>query len=204
MNTSALDVHSPHYDIRSDEHLIFRDYLLKDERLLWVGRPGGGLRPARFSLFHAIWVVWLVVFGTLETIDNLAKGRDLLSLELAFVGLVLLWWLACVVVAPLRDAAMRARQVYAVSSRRVFIARPGCMATVWLEDLHGLALERDGTVVIAAREIEPRNWWEARFDPFDQMPATLNDRLLYLRDAKRVFHLISAARSREAHVALAA
>ncbi len=204
MNTSALDVHSPPTDIRSDDHLIFRDHLLKNERLLWVGRPGGGLRPAGLSFYHALFVVWLLAFGTAETIENLSKGRDLMNFELSIVGLGLLWWLGCVVVAPLRDAAMRARQVYAVSSRRVFIARPGRMATVWLEDLHGLALERDGTVVIAAREIEPRNWWAAHFDSFDLMPAALNDRLLYLRDAARVFHLISAARSGEAHVALAA
>jgi hypothetical protein len=197
VNTSAPD-NDP------ADRLVFQDHLLKDERLLWVGRPGQGLHPPALSLAAVILPLGCVVFAAAASFENLSKGHHPVSGEVVVAGAAMLWWFANVFVAPFRDAAERAGQIYAVTSRRIFISRPGKMAAVWIEDMHGLSLERDRTVVIATRQIEPRGWWARQFDQFDLVPATHNERLLYLRDAARVFKLISAVRSGQAPVALAA
>lgn len=197
MNTSTPD-NDP------ADRLVFQDHLLKDERLLWVGRPGQGLHLPAFSPADAIFPLGCVVFAAAASFENLSKGHHPVSLEVVVAVAVMLWWFASVFTAPFRDAAERARQIYAVTSRRVFISRPGKMAAVWIDDMHGLSLMQDRTVVIATREIEPRGWWARQFDPFDLVPATHNERLLHLRDAARVFKLIGAARSGQTPVALAA
>lgn len=183
---------SAHPDNDPVDRLAFEEHLLKGERLLWVGRPGQGLRLGHEPIRTVIVMLGVTALCVGIVWDNLFRTPDHVRIDTFTIAapFVVFWtWIGQFVF----DAWQRSRLRYAVTSRRVLFLAPGTFAAVWANDLYGLELQGGQTIWLRKFPIDPS---ERSFMPafaFDFLPGYVHNRLMYLRDARRVFELISQA-----------
>jgi len=161
--------------------------LLDDERILWSGRPAGGIRfTARDSL---MWGGFAIFWETVVIRSNAPGFFRLWGVPFVLAGLYLIFGRFFV------DAWLRGKTRYAVTNRRILIVRSGTfgkMTSLSLERLPDMQLNEraDGSGTIRFGAPGPywaNGWaiWTPALDPVPQFVAIDN--------AQRVFDQIQRA-----------
>ena len=171
---------------------ILAGRLLPGERVIWTGRPGQGLLFTSRDIFLVPFsLVWcgFAIFWTIGATDADAPG--FLDLWGAMFVLIGLYFVAGRFVA---DAWMRNGLHYAVTDKRILIARPapfGRFTAVSLAALPDIDLQERASGKGTIRFGQPALLWGGRqnmglWSPaFDAAPQ-----FLMIENARRVFDLI--------------
>jgi hypothetical protein len=167
---------------------LFTSRLLRGERILWSGRPGQGLLLTEADIyaipFSLLWC-GLVIFWTIGATRAAGFGPLLVSAFFLCLGLYMLVGRFVV------DAWIRRDLRYAVTNRRLLIARPAPFSkftALNLEQLPEVDLKerKNGRGTIRFGQRAPA-WgpYQAISPAFDPNPQ-----FLAIDDARRVFDLI--------------
>jgi hypothetical protein len=177
----------------SQAQALFRPYLLTGERILWSGRPRQGIafRSADLLLipFSLLWAG----FATFWNVEVWATGApisfSLWGLPFLALGLYI------VVGRFLHDAALRRRQYYAVTDRRVLFLRAGAWSrfrSLEIGYLPGLDLEERGdgrgTISFEAARTWPFLWGHHGWGLW--VPALGSARFYAIEEPRRVYEII--------------
>jgi len=178
---------------------IVRDRLLAGEKLLWSGQPSQGLlltaRDGLLIPFSLMWGGFAVFWESSVWRANAPLGFRLWGVPFVLVGLYFVLGRFAL------DAWLRGRTWYAVTDRRILIARPGFLGRL-------VALDRDRLPEMSLEErpdgrgtirfgTEVPIWGRGGFGGWtpslDPVP-----RFLAIEDARAVFDRIQAAVPRRA------
>lgn len=167
----------------------FQQFLLPGERLLWTGRPTGGLnlRPADWFLipFSFVWIAFVIFWNVAVWAGGGPMFFRLFGLLFLAVGVYFLFG------RFLLDARSRARTRYAVTERRILTSKEDGSNLRFLDirNLPSLELseQRDGSGTIRFGGVAAlQNVITAMWQPWlDATPAFVR-----IPDVKRVFSLI--------------
>jgi hypothetical protein len=193
--------------IHPDHQAVIRPYLLRTERLLWVGRPKRGIVFQASDLFAVPFsVVWTAAAASIAFAD-FPFQRDLISvaIPILFVGMGIYFTAGRFV----HDLWVRSRLFYAVTDRRVLMLRTGLFARLRALELRYLPLldlsERGsgrGTIMF---DSPPANEFWSSFHHFEWVPASSRiPRFLDIEGARAVYELIAGQCERIRREAIAA
>jgi len=173
-------------------------YLTDDEKLLWAGKPNGGikLRPVDWFLMP-ISFLFLLVFGG---IGIRLPGGDPESWFLnAWLGMVIAMGLFALFGRFLLDAKIRTRQTYGVTNRRLLIETDFLgtrLQSLSFEKLPSVILTEgpSGTGHIGFAEPWALSWLSQR-GPGLWMPALNGTSFEFIDEARRTYNLILSAQT---------
>jgi hypothetical protein len=167
---------------------LFTNRLLSGERILWSGKPGQGLLLTGADIyaipFSLLWCGFMI-FWTIGAIRAAGFGPLLVGAFFLCFGLYML------VGRFIVDAWIRRDLRYAVTNRRILIARPAPFSkftALNLEQLPEVDLKErtNGRGIIRfGRRAPAWGYYQAISPAFDQNPQ-----FLAIDDARRVFDLI--------------
>ena len=155
-----------------EAQVLFRDYLLPAERLLWAGRPRRGIRlsaAAAFLVpFSLLWGGFAIFWNVMVWAMDAPFFFRLFGLPFLVVGLYLIFG------RFLHDAWVRGRTLYAVTNRRVLILRGARLVGRDIGRLSALEIEqsRGGRGSI---RFEPLPFGYGRYSGHGRMPLTSRD-----------------------------
>jgi hypothetical protein len=168
---------------------LFTNRLLSGERILWSGKPGQGLLLTELDIylipFSLLWC-GLVIFWTIGASRAAGSG------PLLFGAFFLCYGLYTLVGRFIIDAWIRRDLRYAVTNRRLLIARPAPFSkftALNLEQLPEVHLKERtngrGTIRFGQRGPTRGGYYRLISPAFDPNPL-----FLAIDDARRVFDLI--------------
>lgn len=171
-----------------EAQLLFRDYLLPAERLLWAGRPARGIRlsaaDAFLVPFSLLWGGFAIFWNFMVWAMDAPFFFRLFGLPFLVVGLYLIFG------RFLHDAWIRGRTLSAVTNQRVLILRGGQLTGRDIGRLTTLEIEqrRGGRGTI---RFEPTRWGSGRFADSGRVPMTTrNGAFEAIEQPRMVYDLI--------------
>lgn len=172
------------------------DVLVNGERLLWSGRPAGGILLRQIEI---VLIPSSLFWGGFAVFWNVSAWTMAGSGEFMLFGVPFLLMAAYITVGRfVHDVWLRRRTHYAVTNERVIVRRTGLGGTVRSLDLAALpVLElQEGTGGRGTIRFESRPWFGGA--GFDIWVPGLAAAAQFLRipDARSVYALIRAQRSR--------
>jgi hypothetical protein len=177
--------------------------LRPDERLLWKGRPRGGIRLRGFDAFMVpLSLVWggFAFFWEFKVVSSVPKDNPaewspaLFGIPFVLVGLYLIFGRFLV------DARMRAKTEYAVTNRRAIIVSglfSRKIKSIDLKSTPEIALEekadRSGTITFG--QAPAYSGWATQSNPLS--PGMLSQQAFEMIDnVRQVYETIEQARGR--------
>ncbi len=165
---------------------------LADERMLWSGRPGGGLlfRPIDLLLipFSLLWCSFAIFWEWGVSTSGAPLFFRLWGVPFVLVGLYFVFGRFII------DMIVRRATCYELTNRRIIIERRGLFArttTLFLSDMLSLSLKLRGSGRGTIRLGEDEQWWglgrgmQAWSPALDRAPQLLN-----IERAEAVFDMI--------------
>jgi hypothetical protein len=174
-----------------EEQPDLKEHLLSGEKLLWSGRPSGGLKLRKSDAvtipFSLIWAAFAIFWETTAILSKAPFFFWLWGIPFVLVGLYIVFG------RFLFDAWLRARTVYGVTNQRVlsYCGRSGALTSLPLLTLSKITVteHQDGTGTISFGEEDPAASSRSRTG----YPPREGSALEFIPDVRYVSSIIHAA-----------